>query len=167
MSEETIAQGQVVTFHYTLRDDAGEVLDTSSDRDPLEYLHGGGNIVPGLERQLEGQAVGFEAKLTVAPEEGYGERSDEAVHEVPRSQFPEEVELEEGMMFGVQGPDGQVTPAWVAAVADENVTLDFNHPLAGQTLHFDVKVEAMRDATDEEKSHGHPHQEGCNSCGGH
>ena len=167
MSEEIIGQGKVVSFHYTLRDDEGEELDSSKDRDPLEYLHGSGNIVPGLERQLEGQAVGFEAKLTVEPGEGYGERSEEAVHEVPKEQFPEEVQLEEGMMFGVQGPDGQVTPAWVKGFSDTQVTLDFNHPLAGQTLHFDVKVECMRDATDEEKGHGHPHQEGCTSCGGH
>jgi len=167
VSEENIGQGKVVTFHYTLRDDAGEELDSSKDRDPLEYLHGAGNIVPGLERQLEGQAVGFAAKLTVDPEEGYGERSEEAVHEVPKEQFPEEVELEEGMMFGVQGPDGQVTPAWVSGFSDETVTLDFNHPLSGQRLHFDVTVESMRDATEEEKTHSHPHQEGCQSCDGH
>lgn len=167
MSEEIIGQGKVVSFHYTLRDDEGEELDSSKDRDPLEYLHGAGNIVPGLERQLEGQAVGYEAKLTVEPGEGYGERSEEAVHEVPKEQFPEEVQLEVGMMFGVQGPEGQVTPAWVNAFTDDNVTLDFNHPLAGQTLHFDVKVESMRDATEEETGHGHPHQEGCTSCGGH
>ena len=167
MSEEIIGQGKVVTFHYTLRDNDGEELDSSAGRDPLEYLHGAGNIVPGLERQMEGQVVGYSAKLTVVPDEGYGERSDEAVHEVPRSQFPEEVELQPGMMFGVQGPEGQVTPAWVEAVADESVTLDFNHPLAGKTLHFEVTVEALRDATEDEKTHGHPHQEGCSSCGEH
>lgn len=155
-----IAAGKVVGFHYTLRNDAGEVVDSSDGVDPLTYMHGAGSIVPGLENALAGKTEGDAFTVVVPPTEGYGVRNEGMVHEVPRSQFPPDVEIEAGMQFGAQGPDGQAVPVWVAAVTDEAVTVDFNHPLAGQQLHFEITVASVRDATAEEVEHGHAHGPG-------
>jgi FKBP-type peptidyl-prolyl cis-trans isomerase SlyD len=160
MSTDVITTGKVVGFHYTLRNDAGEILDSSNGAEPLHYLHGGGNIVPGLENALHGKSAGESLKVTVAPGDGYGERHEAGVHRVPRDQFPPNVQIEVGMQFGTEGPDGEAVPVWVAAVDADAVTIDFNHPLAGQSLHFDVQLISVRDATDEEKAHGHPHGPG-------
>lgn len=153
---ETVTTGKVVSLHYTLTDDDGRVLDSSSGGDPLHYLHGADNIVPGLEQQLSGKAVGDSLKAVVPPELGYGERIG-APRPVPREAFPEDIELEEGMQIVAQGPDGDVIPLWIVGVDDQEVLVDRNHPLAGVTLHFDVKVMAVRDATAAELAHGHPH----------
>ena len=147
-----------VTIQYTLRDDAGTVLDSSEGRPPLTYLHGEGNIVPGLEKALDGKQPGDEVKVTVPPADGYGERSDGNVRNVPRRRLPEG-KIEPGMRMRMQTDAGQVI-ALVTAVKGDYVTLDTNHPLAGMTLHFEVKVVEVRDATAEELEHGHVHGPG-------
>jgi FKBP-type peptidyl-prolyl cis-trans isomerase SlyD len=156
----TAGDGKVVSIHYTLRDDDGDVIDSSSGGEPLEYLHGAGNIVPGLENAMAGKAIGDKFKVTVTPAEGYGDVEGDGPREVPRSAFPKDAELEEGMQLFVRGPDGEPFPVWVVAVHDDHVLLDANHPLAGENLHFEVEVVAMRDATKEEVEHGHPHGPG-------
>lgn len=153
----TVTDGQIVIIHYTLKNDQGDTLDSSVGADPLPYLHGGGNIVPGLEGALTGKSVGDAVDVVVAPEEGYGVRNPAAVQQVPREAFPADAEVAPGAQFVMQGEGGQVIPVWVTAVDGETVTLDGNHPLAGQALHFSVTIEGIRDATDEEKAHGHPH----------
>ena len=153
-----IGAKKAVTIHYTLRADAGEVLDSSEGRAPLTYLHGEGNIVPGLEKALDGKQAGDEVKVTVPPEDGYGARSDDNVRNVPRRRLPEG-KIEPGMRMRMQTDVGQVI-AMVTAVKGDYVTLDTNHPLAGTTLHFEVKVVEVRDATAEELEHGHVHGPG-------
>lgn len=154
---EVIADGKVVSFHYTLRNDAGEVLDSSSGGEPLSYLHGAGSIVPGLENQLTGQAAGAKLRVTVPAGEGYGEYQDELKHAVSRNQFPPGVDIQVGMQFGAQGPNGEQMAVWVREVTGDSVTIDFNHPLAGQALHFEVEVVSLRESSDAEREHGHAH----------
>ncbi len=151
-----IGDKSVVTIHYTLTDDAGEVLDNSRDGDPMVYLHGASNIIPGLENELTGKTTGAALKVTVAPEDGYGEHSPEAIQKVPRSAFEGVEDIQPGMQFQTEGPQGMQMIV-VAEVSDDEVTVDANHPLAGKTLHFDVSVEGVRDATPEEIDHGHAH----------
>jgi len=151
-----IGDKSVVTIHYTLTDDAGEVLDNSRDSDPMVYLHGASNIIPGLEKELTGKTAGATLKVTVSPEEGYGEHSPEAIQKVPRSAFEGVEDIQPGMQFQTEGPQGMQIIV-VAEVSEEEVTVDANHPLAGKTLHFDVSVEGVRDATPEELDHGHAH----------
>ena len=150
------ASGMVVSMHYTLTDDAGEVLDTIQGRGPFDYLHGHGNIIPGLESRLEGAEPGFKDKVTVAPADGYGERNDQAVFDVPRDQFPPDEEIRVGMQVHGEGPQG-VIAFTVVDVAEDSIRLDGNHPLAGKTLHFDVEILDIRAASEEEIAHGHVH----------
>ncbi len=159
MSDTTISAGKVVFFHYTLTNDAGETIDSSRGGNPLPYLHGAGNIVPGLEKQLEGLAVGAKLQADVSPEEGYGVRRGEPMP-VPRDQFPADVNLQPGMQFFAEDPNGNHFPLWIAQVGEDTVLVDPNHPLAGENLHFDVEIMSLRDASDEEKEHGHPHLPG-------
>ena len=158
----TISDGLVVAIHYTLKNDAGETLDSSIGMEPLEYLHGAGNIVPGLEDALSGKSLGENFQVVVAPEDGYGERDPRGVRAVPRSAFPPDVQIETGMQFFAEDKDGDPLAAWIVGTEGERVMIDLNHPLAGVTLHFDVTVDALRDATAEELAHGHPH-----GAGGH
>lgn len=148
---------QVVSIHYTLTNDAGEVIDSSRDGEPLLYLHGHGNIIPGLENALEGLGVGDTLKVTVAPAEAYGERDDEAVFAVPRSELPPGFDAPEGEMVRAQAEDGSVQHLIVLESREDEVLFDGNHPLAGETLHFDVEIIDLRPATREEQSHGHVH----------
>lgn len=157
MSKTTAGDGKVVSIHYTLRDDDGDVLDSSTGSEPLEYLHGGGNIVPGLENAMAGKAVGEKFKVTVAPADGYGDVQGDGPRKVPKTAFPDDAELEDGMQLFVRGPDGEPFPVWVVGIHDDHVLLDANHPLAGENLHFEVEVIAIRAATKEEVEHGHPH----------
>jgi FKBP-type peptidyl-prolyl cis-trans isomerase SlyD len=150
MAKQVVAEGKVVNLKYTLKNDEGEVLDKSDAASPFTYLHGAQQIVPGLENALEGLKVGDKKKVEVAPAEGYGELNEDLKLTVNRSQFPANVEVEAGMQFEAQSPDGQ---------EGDKVKIDGNHPLAGQTLHFDVEVLSLRDATEEEKAHGHAHGE--------
>lgn len=154
-----IAKNAVVAIDYTLTDTKGQVLDTSEGRGPLNYLHGAGNIIPGLERALEGKAEGEKLQVTVPPEEGYGQRDDALVQQVPKKLFAETAEPEPGMQFQAQGPQGTQLLT-VVEVQDEQVTVDANHPLAGRELSFDVAVVNVREATPDEIEHGHVHQEG-------
>lgn len=154
-----ITANKVVSLSYTLRDDDGEVIDQSQDGSPLLYLHGAQNIVPGLEEQLEGVTEGESVKATVSPEKGYGPRIGES-QEVPRNLFPADAELAAGMQVVAHDDEGRQIPFFVAGITEETITVDPNHPLAGETLHFEVTVDSLRDATEEEIAHGHPHGPG-------
>lgn len=153
----TVDDGKIVIFHYTLRDDDGEVLDSSEGDDPMPYMHGRSNIVPGLESALAGKAVGFKGIVVVEPEDGYGLHSGEDPQGVPREHFPEDFPFEVGLPLMVENEAGEHMPVWISEVTDDAVYLDANHPLAGVTLHFEVEIVAIRDATAEEQIHGHPH----------
>ncbi|MCJ7499446.1 peptidylprolyl isomerase [bacterium] len=156
-----IGTNSVVSIHYTLRDETGEVLDASEGREPLDYMHGSGQIIPGLENALEGKSKGEELAVVIEPEKGYGTRDESLVHEVPKSEFETPDEFEVGMQFRV-GDEGGTLIMVVAGVGDEVVTLDGNHPLAGVTLSFDVSIADVREATEEEiKASQHVHGSGC------
>lgn len=158
-----VASNKVISIHYTLKNSAGDVLDTSEGVEPLVYLHGADNIVPGLEKALTGLAVGDHVDVAVSPEEGYGVRQDIPPKTIERDVLPPEMPLLIGMQLGIEGPDGHPIPIWIKAVDDDHVVLDFNHPLAGETLHFDVTIDEVRDATDAELLQGHPGKAHC--CG--
>lgn len=157
----TISEKKVVQMHYTLKSTQGEVLDSSAGREPLAYIQGIGNIIPGLEKQLEGKVVGDKVQAVVAPEEAYGEKQDALVQVVPKAGFQGDADevLQEGMQVQVQTNQGAQI-ATVTKIAGDDVTLDLNHPLAGETLHFDVEIVEVRDATSEELDHGHVHGPG-------
>lgn len=159
----TVSKDSVVGIEYTLTDDKKQTLDSSAGADPLEYLHGHNNLIPGLEKQLEGKSVGDEFTATVAPAEAYGERMDNLIVEVNRSQFPDDVEITVGMQFEAGDPNGSRIVT-VTEVKEETLTVDANHPLAGENLHFAVKVISIRAATDEEKKEGFIGQQSCD-CG--
>ncbi len=151
-----IGANSVVSIQYRLTNNAGELLDASNEGEPLTYLHGAGNIIPGLESELLGKAVGASFTVVIAPEEAYGVRQDHLVQEVPRDAFPDPEQLETGMRFSAQSDQGMLSVV-ITAVSPETVTVDANHPLAGETLHFDVRIEEVRPATAEEVEHGHAH----------
>jgi FKBP-type peptidyl-prolyl cis-trans isomerase SlyD len=153
------AAGMVVTMHYTLTNDSGEVLDSSRGGEPLSYLHGHGNIIPGLEKALEGTTAGHKAMVSVPPTEGYGEKNPEAIFEAPREHFPPDMELKAGERVTADGPEGPIT-FMIVSVSDKGAVLDANHPLAGLTLHFDVEIVRVREATKDEIDHGHTHEGG-------
>jgi FKBP-type peptidyl-prolyl cis-trans isomerase SlyD len=154
-----IEKNRVVQIHYTLRDDQGVVIDSSSGRDPLTYLHGQGNIIPGLEQALAGKAAGDSFDVTVPPAEGYGQRDDRLVQIIPRSKFAEGAELAPGMQVRASGPQG-ARLVMITKVERDFVTVDANHPLAGRMLHFSVEVAAVRKASHDEVTHGHAHGPG-------
>jgi FKBP-type peptidyl-prolyl cis-trans isomerase SlyD len=153
-----IAKDRVAAIHYVLRDDEGEVLDSSEGDEPLTYLHGADNIVTGLEEGLAGKAAGDEVTVVVSPEKGYGPRTTDGPEAWPRKAFPAELDLEEGMELDVQTPDGASRTIHVVGVEGDEVWIDRDHPLAGMTLRFEVKVVSVRDATSAELAHGHPHE---------
>jgi len=154
-----VQDGQVVSMDYTLTVD-GEIVDTSENHEPIQFVQGTGNIIPGLERELYGMTIGDSKEVSVSAADGYGEVSDEAYVEVPRTQFPAHIPLEPGTALQVEDQSGQPLFARIDSVGGETVRLDFNHPLAGKQLHFAVKIAALRDATAEELDHGHVHEEG-------
>ncbi|MFT4975553.1 MAG: FKBP-type peptidyl-prolyl cis-trans isomerase SlyD [Myxococcota bacterium] len=164
---ETVTAGKVVLMHYTLRNGQGDVLDTSDGRPPMPYLHGAQNIVPGLEQQLDGVALGAKVSAVVEPKDAYGVRNEDAMMVLPRTAFPDDMPLEPGTPFAMHDPNDQnrTVHAFVVAIKEEQVMIDANHPLAGVTLHFDVEIVGLRDATEEERTHGHPH--GADGTGGH
>lgn len=155
-----ITKDSVALFHYTLTNDKGEVLDSSSGSDPLAYLHGGGNIIPGLEKALEGKAAGNKLKVTVPPEEAYGVLDPSLIQQVPRRAFQGVAKIEPGMSFTTQDNHGQPMRVVVTKVLGDMVTIDGNHALAGETLTFDVEITEVRAATQEELDHGHVHGTG-------
>lgn len=152
-----IAPDVVVAFDYVLTDDAGTVIDRGSGDEAMTYLHGHSQILPGLERALDGKSVGDELKIVLAPADGYGEKGEQDEIKAPRSEFPEDMDLEPGAELQGEGDDGTADTFWVVEVDDEWVTLTSDHPLAGITLHFDVKVRDLRAATADELEHGHAH----------
>jgi FKBP-type peptidyl-prolyl cis-trans isomerase SlyD len=153
-----IAAQKAVTIGYTLKDDAGKVLDSSDGGEPLTYLHGAGDIVPGLEKALDGKQVGDAISVTLSPEEAYGQRDERQVRNVPLRKLPKG-KVEVGMQYEVTTEAGPML-ALVTAVRGDYATIDANHPLAGMRLHFDVKIVEVRDATAEELEHGHVHGAG-------
>jgi FKBP-type peptidyl-prolyl cis-trans isomerase SlyD len=155
----SIKKDSVVVFNYVLKDDGGAVIDESSPGEPLAYLHGHGNIVPGLERELEGRSSGDKLTVRIAPADGYGERSRDLVQKVPRRSLKGIAKISAGMRLHAQTASGP-RAVTVTAVTGDMVTLDGNHPLAGQNLNFDIEITEVRDATEEELAHGHVHGPG-------
>ena len=154
-----ITKDSVVSIDYTLHLGDGKTIDESDPGDPLVYLQGHEEIVPGLENALEGKSVGDKLKVTVTPADGYGDYDPEGVEEVPRPEFPD-MELEVGGIVSATDDDGDEGDFIVKKLRKDTVQMDFNHPLAGKTLHFDVTVKEVRAATAEELEHGHVHDEG-------
>lgn len=144
-----IQENAFVALEYTLTIDSGEIVDKSEPGEPLSFVVGSGQMIPGLERQLLGMDLGQSAKISVEAEEAYGPSRPELYREIPRSNFPKDTDIEPGMIFEAQGPHGSI-PMFVREVTDAIVTVDLNHPLAGQKLHFDLKVSEVREATAEE-----------------
>jgi len=157
-----VAKNRVVLIDYHLTDPQGKVLDSSRGREPLAYLHGGGNIIPGLEEALTGRVKGEALTITVAPAKAYGEKDPSMIQAVSRDAFKGIDKIEAGMQFQTQGPGGQARVVTVTQVDANEVTVDANHPLAGVPLTFDVVIQDVRDASDEEIQHGHVH-----GAGGH
>lgn len=153
-----IAPKKAVAIEFTLKDDKGEVLDSSDGREPLIYLHGVGTLVPGLEKALEGKAAGDSLSVTLTPEEAYGVRDERFVRNTPIRKLPEK-KAQIGMRYRVETEEGALIFT-VTEIRGDYATVDANHPLAGMTLHFDVKVVEVRDATEEELTHGHVHGPG-------
>ncbi len=156
-----ITADRVVTIHYTLKNDGGEVLDSSSGGDPLAYIQGHGNLVPGLEKALEGKPAGANLAVVVDPADGYGVRDESLIQRVPKRSLQGAGEIKKGMQFQARTEDG-MRLFTVTGLVGDMVTLDGNHPLADQTLHFDIEVVDVREATTEELEHGHVH-----GAGGH
>lgn len=155
----SIQKHTVVTLNYTLKNSEGEIMDTSEGREPLVYLHGVGGLIPGLEAELEGKEKGNSLNVVIAPEDAYGKRSEDLMHVVPKSGFQGDEEMQVGMQVQLQTEQGPAI-ATIAAIEGENVTLDLNHPLADMELHFAVDVLDLREATEDEISHGHVHGPG-------
>jgi len=155
-----VSEQKVVTMNYEVADDQGQLIDRSEEGGPLAYIHGNGQLIPGLETALEGRGKGDKVAVDVPPEQGYGERDEEGVQTVARNQFDDSVEIEVGMQFEAQDDDEGHQIVTVAAVDGENITLDTNHPLAGKNLRFKVEILDVRDASTEELSHGHVHGPG-------
>jgi FKBP-type peptidyl-prolyl cis-trans isomerase SlyD len=153
----TVTDGLVVSLDYTLRLDDGEIIDSSVDREPLEFLQGQGQIVSGLEQELYGMAVDDQKDVEVSPADGYGERDADAIELVARDVFPPELDVRPGIGLRMRDGSGQAMDAYVADVRPDGVLLDFNHPLAGETLFFQIKIAALRPATSDELAHGHIH----------
>ncbi len=156
-----ITKAKAVSIDYTLTNDHGEVLDSSSGKEPLAYIHGSGGLIAGLEKELEGKVKGDQLIAIIPPEEAYGIFSEEMIQEVPLENFHDPKEVKEGVQFQIE-VEGHLHIATVTAVTETSATVDMNHPLAGETLHFDVEVMDVRESTAEELEHGHVH-----GAGGH
>ena len=154
-----VEKDKVVTIQYTLKDENGSVLDSTEEGSPFLYIQGHQNIIPGLENELEGKDKGSTFNVSIPPKDGYGETNPNLVQEIPKDQFPEPNEIQEGMQFQADTPEGPMILT-VLEVLESAIKVDGNHPLAGKHLHFEVKVMEIRDATPEEISHGHVHGPG-------
>ena len=154
-----ISDKMVVTIDYTLKDDNGTILDNSTEGN-FAYLHGANNIIPGLENALTGKSAGDEVEVSVSPTEGYGEHNETMIQAVPRDMFDSEQEIQVGMQFHAESPEGEMIVVTVTDVEGDDVTVDGNHPLAGVNLNFGVKVIDIREASEEEIEHGHVHGPG-------
>lgn len=151
-----IEENKVVKIDYTVKDEEGQLIDTSEGKDPLAYLHGAGNIIPGLEKALEGRSEGEEFAVQIQPDDAYGQRNEALIQVVERGVFQGVDQLDVGMVFNAQGPQGNIQVTIIAIEGDE-VTIDGNHPLAGVQLQFEGVVREVREATAEEIEHGHVH----------
>ncbi|MCA9472311.1 MAG: peptidylprolyl isomerase [Nitrospirales bacterium] len=156
----TIGERSVVSMHYKLTDDKGTVIDTSEGSKPLAYLHGAGNIIPGLEKALVGKTEGESLRVRIEPSEGYGDVNPDLIKIIERKAFEGIEKLEAGMTFQAKAPDGSTQNIMVTKVDGDDVTIDSNHPLAGITLNFDIQILSVREATKEELDHGHTHEGG-------
>ena len=152
-----ITKDKVVSMDYTLQDDDGNVLDSSEGREALSFVFGNGMIIPGLEKAIEGKSKGDSLKVSVEPAEAYGEYNEEATVSVNKDSFQGDAELQVGMQVQARDPNGDIQHLTITELDGDNVTLDANHPLAGKTLHFDVTIADVREASDEELEHGHAH----------
>lgn len=159
-SKEKVAKDKVVSIHYTLHDDHKVLLDSSVGADPLMYLHGRGQLIKGLESELTGKAAGEKFSAVIACEDGYGAYEEDLKFPVPRAQFPKDSKVEVGTIFEVASAKGSSMLVRVAQMEVDSVVVDANHPLAGKTLHFDVEVVEVREATESELAHGHAHGPG-------
>lgn len=152
-----IEKNKVVEIDYTLKDEKGQVIDTSQGREPLSYIQGIGNLIPGVENAIAGKGSGEQVEVTVPPETGYGVRDESLVLSLGRDKFTEVEDLKEGLRFRMDTEDGPAVFT-VTNIEEDTVHVDGNHPLAGMTLHFDITVQSVREATAEELEHGHVHQ---------
>jgi FKBP-type peptidyl-prolyl cis-trans isomerase SlyD len=157
----SIKKDAVVEMHYTLKNDAGEVVDSSKGQDPMPFIQGRGNIIPGLEKALEGMKVGDTCDVSVKPEDGYGVHHAEGIQEIPKEALQGIENLEIGMELQSQDEQGNSFIVRVEEIKDDVVIINANHPLSGQTLHFNVSIESVREATADELEHGHVHSASC------
>ena len=148
---------QVVTMNFTLKDDSGNVLDSTKENYPFSFISGANQVLPKLEEKIGEMIIGSKKDLVLAPEDGYGVYQQDAVRTIKKSEFPEDIELDKGMGFIAKSPQGKDVQFFIKEIEGENITVDFNHPLAGKTLHFDLELLNLRDATAEELNHGHVH----------
>jgi len=155
-----ITSKKVATIHYTLKDQKGTIIDSSQGEEPLTFIHGIGNLIPGMEKGLEGKGAGDKVSLVIPPEEAYGIRKEENVQVVPLKNFPEKDNVKPGATFVADSDQGSRN-ATVVKVDGDLVTIDFNHPLASVELHFEIEILDVRNATEDELSHGHVHGKGC------
>ena len=157
-----LKDNQVVTINFTLKDEDGNVIEATSKEQPFSFLSGSSQILPKLENQVSEMLIGSKKTIVLEPEEAYGVYKDTSIQTVNRTDFPEGTKLEIGMGFVADTPEGQQLPFVVKNIENDNITIDFNHPLAGRKLTFDVELLELRDATQEELAHGHVH-----GAGGH
>lgn len=155
-TERRVEDNMVVSLSYKVRLDDGQLVDFSED-EPFQYIHGQGTIIPGLEEALTGMQPGESKQVTIPPERAYGERVEGATQWIPRAAFPTDETLVTGMIFQVESEEGQLVPIFVKEIEKDRVLVDYNHPLAGETLHYAVTIEDVRPATEEELAHGHVH----------
>jgi len=153
----TIEKDKVVSFHYTLKLDSGEVADSSENREPLDFLVGKGQIIPGLENEMIGMSAGDKKLVTVRPEDAYGAKDPALVQTVSREQIPDSINVAVGEQLQGQSADGHVVQGQIVGVDEKSVNIDFNHPLADEVLTFDIEIINVRDASAEELAHGHAH----------
>lgn len=158
----SLEANKVISFKYTLKDDKGTVIDSTLNKDPLAFISGSNQILPKLEETLNGMLIGGKKNVKLNAVEAYGEYDEKAIQNIKKDQFPTEAKLEVGMSYLANSPDGKQMPFTITEVKAEEITVDFNHPLAGKKLEFDVELVDKRDATPEEIQHGHVH-----GLGGH
>ncbi len=152
-----IGANKVVTIHYTLKDESGNLLDSTQGSSPFSFLTGRDQVIPKLEEEIDTMLIGGKKNILIAAEDAYGEYRNDLVHQINKENFPPDVELEVGMQFVTSAPDGTQMPFAIKQIDGDLVTIDFNHPLAGKNLEFEVELVDVRDATEEELSHGHVH----------
>ncbi len=155
-----IGNNSVVSIHYTLKNEAGDVIDSSEDNQPLVYLHSSKNLIPGLESELHGKSSGASFSTVIPPQQAYGEVRTDLIKEISKDLFQGVESVEAGMTFLAHGEDGAEQQVRVTAVSGDEVMVDANHPMAGMTLHFEVEIVDVREGTEQEIEHGHVHQPG-------